>query len=35
MLWTVVVLAVVIATMIVAIGTDSPTALQDDETTWP
>jgi hypothetical protein len=33
--WTVIVLAGVVATMIVAIVTDTPSPLEDDETTWP
>jgi hypothetical protein len=35
MTWTAIVIAVVVATMIVAIMTDTPAPLKDDETTWP
>jgi hypothetical protein len=34
-IWTAIVVAAIVATMIVAMVTDSPTPLEDDEATWP
>jgi hypothetical protein len=35
MTWTAIVIAVVVATMIVALMTDTPAPLEEDERTWP
>jgi hypothetical protein len=34
-IWTAIVVVVIVATTIVAIVTDTPTPLEDDEATWP